>query len=60
MGRFDRTAPPDRFSGGYVGRGRIEPMDEPRARRSAGRMLAACLAIVALYAAFASYLPAGW
>lgn len=60
MSRFDRTAPSDRFNGGYVGRGRIEPMEGPRARRSVGRVIAKCLAIVALYAAFASYLPAGW
>ena len=60
MNRGDRTAPRERFSGGYLGHGRIEPMDEPRNRRAVAKMLAACLVIVALYAAFASYLPAGW
>jgi hypothetical protein len=60
MSRFDRTAPRERFSGGYLGHGRIEPMEGARARRSVGKMLAACLVFVALYAAFASYLPAGW
>lgn len=60
MSRGDRTAPRERFSGGYLGHGRIEPMDEPRTRRSVGRVIAVCLAIVALYAAFASHLPAGW
>ncbi len=60
MSRGDRTAARERFSGGYLGHGRIEPMEGPRARRSVGRVIVACLAIVALYAAFASYLPAGW
>ena len=60
MSRFDRTAPRERFNGGYLGHGRIEPMEGPRARRSVGKTLVACLAIVAFYAAFASYLPAGW